>query len=777
MEIILILREMCSQIAADMWILIPVLFTLLSLGVMLWSLSSYLSNTFPSQKIPQAIRLLASIIFFVWSSGYLLYYLALKYDGANTTELLLRSATSSVQMFLGGVDSNVSDNLHETGHMTLASYLAFVSFWAVGCTVAFVSLLILSRFRVFFSLWWFAVRSQLLEYHRLYIFFGINEESILLAKDIINSEKGINNGKYHIIFVEKSLKSQDDEENNGWDSMVNLFTHRRKTFNTVTDLKAFLAIMNGDFKAENDNPQDIFNALGLSFVRKIIKNINESDYSEIHIFCLNDKERRENIFAAMGLQQDITLLDCAQHVKTTIHCLARYNSVNRSIEDMNTISGIDIKIVDPSHLSIELLKHNVTHHPVNYVEIDTDYNIGTVKSTFTSLIIGFGETGKDALRYLYEYGAFVDCRSRKNYTIRSPFSCHVVDGQMASLKSAFISASPSMFNGNSKGLIQFHDINYNSPEFYQQLLPELICKLNYIVVAAGDDEANMTLAVRILKSALREGRDFKKLRIYVRSYEPELLPYMEKIAKHYNEKETRIVIFGKKNDIYQYDNIVHDKFEEKGKRYYETYRSLRIDPDNDEGSWDDRRGVLTGSKRKKTYEDIPINERTKPSVANLQKLRRKETQDKSNALHEGTKVRILTEVMCLMTIGNKVFPNFKDVDPEKSAHSIRDDKNEYDGLFDDEKKLLSNLAKLEHIRWNASHEAMGYSFLPINRLPERCCDETLMLHNCLCPWESLDYETSQVSYIKDYKSFDYGVVETTIYEKMKSICYYCRNSN
>lgn len=779
MEIAIIWRDLYSLVSTDLWILIPVLFTLLSMGVMLWKISSYFSISYPSQKMPQAIKLLASIMFFVWSSGYLLYYLALKYDNSDTTELLFRSATSSIQLFFGGVDSNICDKLHSTGHMILSSNLAFVSFLAVGCTVAFLSLLILSRFRVYISLWWLAIWSRRSVYHRLYIFFGINEESVLLAKNIIEREKGNVKDSYHIIFVEKTLKGQNEEEKNGWDSMVNLFTHRKKTFDTVNKLNAFLAIMNGEFKAEINCPQDVFNALGLSDVRKIINNIKGGDNSEIHLFCLNDNELRdENVFAAMELQQDVTLIECAQRAKTSIHCLARYNSVNRAIEDINTISGIDIRIVDPSHLSIELLKHNVNHHPVNFVDIDKDKNIGTVKSAFTSLIVGFGETGKDALRFLYEYGAFVDSKSDDKFTFRSPFSCHVVDRQIDTLKSSFVSATPSMFGGDNTGLIEFHKIDYNSPEFYLQLLPYLISKLNYIVIATGDDEGNMTLAVRIMKYAMRQGRDFSKMRIYVRSYEPELLPYMEKIAKHYNEKETRIVIFGKKKELYQYDNIVHDKFEEKGKRYYETYRSLRVDPDNDEGTWDERRGVLTGSKKKnkkeKTYEDIPIEERTKPSIANLQKLRRKESQDKSNALHEGTKVRILTEVKCLMTIGNKIFPDFEDVNPEKSAHSIRNENNEYLGLSNDEVKLIDNLAKLEHIRWNASHEAMGYSFLPIGKLPERCCNETLMLHNCLCPWEKIDYETDHVSYIKNYKAFDYGVVETSIYEKMKSICSKCK---
>ena len=46
-------------------------------------------------------------------------------------------------------------------------------------------------------------------------------------------------------------------------------------------------------------------------------------------------------------------------------------------------------------------------------------------SGFKSMILGFGETGQDALAFLYEYGAFVGKDKKK-----VPFVCHVFDNQM-----------------------------------------------------------------------------------------------------------------------------------------------------------------------------------------------------------------------------------------------------------------------------------------------------------------------------------------------------------
>ena len=45
---------------------------------------------------------------------------------------------------------------------------------------------------------------------------------------------------------------------------------------------------------------------------------------------------------------------------------------------------------------------------------------------------------------------------------------------------------------------------------------------------------------------------------------------------------------------------------------------------------------------------------------------------------------------------------------------------------------------------------------------ERGCDEARITHNCLIDWEDLDKESDRISYINDYKIYDYGVVETTI---------------
>lgn len=791
-----------SNIECDHLHIIPFLFVLLSSFIFIWQICDKATNNYMSQQKVQNLKLLAGAMFFVWSCGFFLYSYALAIGCCkhSSAELLFRSASSSIMLFFNGADSNVLDNIKSCQNQPLRGLLSATGFLAIVCTVILIINLIISRFSAYLKLWFLSVITTISKWHqpkRLYVFWGMNEQSIILAKDIQRVEEKrreeedcihwYNIKKYRIIFIGKNLSTSDDNESEGWRNLINIFIHRMDTFRLVKNLNAYFAIMNDKFRMSYGNVvhanDDILEEIGLPQVRSIIMNLrkteSEVDKSELHMFCLGNKEeRKENLFSAAILQKDRTIVSCAKengkNAKVVIHCHARYNSVNKVIEDFNSKSGVEIRIVDSSHLSIELLKREQKYQPISFVEIDKDKNYGTVKTPFNCLIVGFGETGKDALRFLYEFGAFVDSSSDEVATKRSPFSCYVVDSQLNKLKGAFINAAPSMIKDN---LITWRHVEYNSNVFYDNILIKISDVVNYVVIAIGNDEEGITLAVRILKYLRRQGRKFDKLRIFVRSYDPELYPHMLKIADHYNEDEERIVIFGKNEDIYSYNLIVKDEFEERGKDYYDAYRTLN--PENDEdGTWIQRKKKLKGIiKLEKTgidgkkglsiFTEIPIGSPCPPTLNNLQKLRRKEYQDKSNALHELTKDKILETV--IPNWYSTIIPKLYEYVQTDSTTIVRVKRQhegyttQYTDLSPKEQKLFNNLAKLEHIRWIASHEVLGYIPIPSeNTKRERECDETLATHNCLVSWEELDEESKKVSYIDDYKLFDYGVVETTI---------------
>jgi hypothetical protein len=261
---------------------------------------------------------------------------------------------------------------------------------------------------------------------------------------------------------------------------------------------------------------------------------------------------------------------------------------------------------------------------------------------------------------------------------------------------------------------------------------------------------------------------------------------MYEIANHYNEGEERIVLFGHDEQLYTYSMIVEDEFEKRGKDYYEAYRTLNPQYDED-GSWEQRRNKLLGFiKLRRTgfdpvtgramFKEEPVAHPSKPSINNLQKLRRKETQDRANAMHESTKMKVLETVINdwytslvpqlfnITEINNRIIVLVNRLKPNSSLKT----KGVKYAIGEREQTLLDNLAKLEHLRWNASHEVMGYTPMP-SSVPsnDRGCDETRCWHNCLICWEELDGESDKISYVEDYKAFDYAVVETTIDERRK----------
>lgn len=696
--------------------------------------------------IPEAFRhqrnliLLAKTMLWVWCCGWVVFFIAISIGKQPHvgTEVLLRSAVASLDLFLMDIDSNIMDAIQ--AHDVLKGMIACISFAAVICTATLIMTLILSRFMAYMHI----KHIKIDNYHNhVYLFFGLNDASMLLSKDIY--EKDPNSV---IVFVENSLADdveQDEDKTDGWKNIVSMLTHRQKTFTEVKeDERRALAIANCNICSIDVETHDVLGNIGLATVKRILRDLESVSNGELHIFFLSE-DRESNIRSTSMLAKDATI--GSKGFQTTIHCHARRNGVNKIVEDMGITSDkrIEIKIIDSSHLAVEYLKSKIDNHPVNFVDVETieDKNPGAISSEFTSLIVGMGETGQDAMSFLYEFGAFVDYKASKDKSYRSRFKCHIVDTDMTNLEGNMIASLPGVKICNSKsikndGPINLYAYSNRSIEFYENVLDKIAKELNYVVVAVGDDEVNMSVAVDILRYVRSRRKNLDRFCIFVRAYEKGTFKHLKEIAKHYNERlgETKIVLFGHNEDIYTYELIVKDKYLEDGKVYYETYRSLAIDPLNDEGTWTKRHNDTLNKKGNKWV--------------NMSKLRRKEEQDRSNAIHSHTKMRLLEK-----TIGEDKVDDF--INRALGSRTGRQSSISYSGLNDQENLLMLNLAMCEHLRWNAAHEMLGY----VNNETEHSCDDLRKRHNCLKPWEQLDKESDNVDYIDDYKVFDFGVVETT----------------
>ena len=794
--------EFCENCTITDKILFPLLGWGLFLGILVILLAALLLLSVNKRKrIWNWLdhRNLFPAFLLVWLLGFSIYIVGM-YTGERESLFgnIFMAVIHAFGIFILNSDVSAIHNPFHNNWLYM-SFFSLVHFAAACISMLFVikhfGFNILASIRMFFASCSISKKKKM-----TYIFWGMNDATYHLAKSINEYHKG-NKETHRIVIIRSHTEKNITSVRNGMERLFNFLSLRNKDLDQLMEIDCLTTntfVSLSKLETENDgNSTDVWRMLGLNNVAKLA---SKRTTGNVHIFFLSD-DWAENIQAVENLKKDKTLAgiivqgsekgnaeasvdgEKQQERKVKIYCHARYNSINRVTEDLDTANSIDVHIVDSSHLAIERLKREARYQPINYVEIDRQENLGTVKSAFTSLIVGFGETGKDALRFLYEFGAFVDSKS-PDKTRRSPFYCHVVDNRMDKLKGSFKNAAPAMFtNKNPDGspLVYLHSIDHNSDEFYNKLLPELSQQLNYIIICINNDEEAITLAVRILKYLRRKGRDFTKLSLFIRSYSPVSYPLMQKIKEHYDEGENRIEIFGRIEDICTYDMIIRDEFEERGRAYYETYRSLHPEH-NDEGTWDQRRRKMKGlTELKKTgiddttgcaiFEETPIANPKPATLDCLQSLRRKERQDKSNALHEATKIKILEtiipdwkniivpKIFAYENEGDKAIVRKKRMLIDKRGHKeVR-----YPELNDKEQTLMDNLARLEHIRWISSHEVLGYTAMDDHMengdLP---FDESRMTHNCLTSWEQLDDESDQTPSIGNYKLFDYGVVETTI---------------
>ncbi len=716
-----------------------------------------------------SLKLLATIMGLFLIVGTLLYFCVfhiIGHDPSLTKELghnvqfsnaeyLLRSLICSLDLFMLDVDSNLLDRLDR--HAILKGLISVQAVLSFACTVAMLVGLVYSRIHAYYRLNYVTKIND--NRNHLYIFFGNNEPSGLLIEDVIKHDS-----KALAIIIDLANVKEDD--NDEWEGIVGLVAHKQNVFKTAEKIGAYVAIASQqlddiDREIASRPDFDAFGYLGLSRIRKFILRLSRTSSPQLHIFFM-DEDEELNIRNIIALAKDTTInaITRQEDLYHRIYCHARYNGPNRVIQDVALKKHLNIKIVDSSHIAVELLKLDPECHPVNVIKT-SEVHLATVESPLKTLIIGFGEVGRDAFRFLYEFGAFAGYSDKDGY-IRSPFECVIVDKNLDEIKGTLMASMPGIFRynkGNSKfenASIEFMKTDYNSEEFYSSILlkNEFLKQINYIVISIGNNDEAISLATRLFNQIRKVREDVSNLRIFVRCTDNNKIEGIQKIADHYNygygdgEKNIPVIhIFGQPEKTYTYDLVVNDCLIEEGKVFHEKYRVLSGEGD----SWDDRHKQLTKT-------DIP-------NIEKLRKLRRQESQDRANALHAGTKMILLQKAMETLAQQNdskidwySFYLNYFNADGSANVTGSKTGIT-YPGLSAKENDIIRNLAILEHLRWNAAHELMGYVFNENGT----SCDERVMSHNCLCPWSMLDGQSDkQKGWDCDYKKYDFCVVDTTI---------------
>lgn len=548
-------------------------------------------------------------------------------------------------------------------------------------------------------------------YSHAYIFWGTNPQTLALAKSTLLHHTNTNEDNYIIIFVKTPMEDSSGDERMGFDKILNFVTMKEQEMRDIDHLGNSI-VVNSHHRLstltlpDGNGDEDIL--AGKLRIKSLAAIIERTDTT--HIFFLSD-DRDANINATTNIVRDRLLRKKNLHV----YCRARKNSKAGWMEHYDLLQPEEhttIHLVDSSLLSVYQLKSHVESQPVSFLKFNPQTAIPT--ASFTSLIIGFHETGLEALKFLYEFGTFVSSDGN-----RYPGQFVVMDKDVSSYEGGFYAKSPALKGDKEISLIK---CGVNDKEYWRQLT-SLLPTLHYAVIAIGDDDKGINAAVDICRMAYScSGRNEKRrLTVYVKSYSPDNLSRIKRIADDTSnickDRNISIKVFGSTTDIFTYDLIINDRIIREAKLYNYNYeggkkQGKETDEEAIDRVWNNVLGI--NGKQGEGY-----------NLAEIQNIERKRDQNVSNSLHGMTKIQILKACNAL----------------PHPPHAIR---------------LL--LAQQEHERWVAASKLAGWQRGELDPIHK--------FHTDICPWSEIrswDKEAQAKT-----QSYDFKVVDSTIELYMKS---------
>ena len=699
--------------------------------------------------------LIASLIVLI--AGFLVYTWGYYNPELGWYSVIPRSVISSFKMFvvmhdLARVDKELFTNDFYMACFSLTHFVAaFLTFLAIFKLVGF-------RLFSALRLWLLSIKFLSRGQKTIHVFWGINEESLLLAESIkARGEKDSAMKDDRIIFVSIVKDSADmPRQKATLASVIDVVTLRNRELERLDKIDALVdnchngpSSVQPSENREDELPTDVFGSLRLRVLRKIVARAEA-----VNFYLLSDDEE-QNVSGALNLQNDKTVTS-RDKVKIYVHARKTINAelfdtyaqyveqkdyvVEESIADMYSNDNgqsktykPSVKLVDSAYKSVKRLKETDGCLPVDCVEYD--YRTGLVSSPFTSLIVGFNATGQEAFKYLYEHGSFIGKDKNK-----LPFKCYAVDQNMTAIEGIITSKVGYVINSKELELI---NAEVNSKVFWDKV--ELIINdLNYAVIALNNDELGLQLAVNLFKLALRKRDNKLPLKIALRCYDSRNIRMMHKVEKNLNESikvkdsekdsgiHVSLTVFGDQSKIFDYESVLSDSSLEKAKVYNLEY--AKTSGDGFENSAEKQWQASFGSE---AVNKLLGKEASHGSLYHAKyELLCQIEQNFANVTHAKTKLRLMgvenddKKLKALLEIARN---------RKSKTTDYRCDNAKY-------AELLHNMALLEHERFISARHLKGFVYAEEK-------DFVKKYHDCLCPLEKLN-ELKQ--------SYDCNVIDTTI---------------
>ncbi len=642
-----------------------------------------------SDKLIGAFTLVAflGIVYHFWLFSMLTQTAFVKYD--NFISRLLFSVQYSLEMFLANTIIFKGEVIRPLEEHTFMFQCYLTLYGMAILTSGFSIFHFLSR--RLYNWFWLTFHKSTIKTH---IFIGVNDASLWLAHDIMANLK---NKKERIIFIDLPDHKDNLQGISVWDIIARFFKDSKDT----EKLSSYVVLKEG----------------------KGIAKIKEWLQKDINIAYILSDNQPQNIRILETLWEHKEEFG----FKCKIYCHAKKEGL---INRYDNIADVEDRVtfIDSSYLSVVSLKKLDSDKtlPVKFVDIAEDpvtkSKLGYVTSVFNCAIIGFGETGKEALKFLYEFGAFANKDNGK-----APFKCHIFDNNLDKELGEFgVDLATLRSPMAEEPEFELHPCAVGTIEFRAEM-SKLVNDLNYIVICLGSDNLNVETALTVIECAAIESRDTKdKFCIAIKQAKMSKLnkETLDNASAAYNNC---IHTFGLAKDIWKMHIISNKELDNDARRFYESYSELS-DILNQNNGWN--RNLTWKEREEKTGKDDESIRSV--NYKNRCAARRKKTQDYSNSLHTTTK-----QLLCepYDKLADLILAVNEDIHhcSQKCSRA--------------QQAILEHLAVCEHLRWEASHMLMGY------RPTDGKTDELKKLHRCIRPYNELDDIT---------KHYDWLVVKNSL---------------
>ena len=698
----------------------------------------------------------------VFGAGVVLYSCGFWYEGSegNIVACLLRSATASMEMF---VSESELIEVREACKEDVIYMLLFAvtHFLAICVSAAFIIHLLGTRLKSYVFM-----RCPWSKKKELFVFFDLSQESLSLAKDIHRTRKSKD---YQIIFV-KTPMEESHLERFSFSHILSFADNRNETIEQLTEIGAFLTYSRKSVSI-GINENEWNETVGLNTLHRYIQRIANDEKFNTHFFCLSPNEEN-NINTAVALSKRYS-----DDKKFSVYCRANHDSLTESFANLN------LKFIDSANLAVMELKKKVEYQPVSFVKPDTKMGVAT--KPFRSMIVGFGETGFEVFRFLYEFSSFVGKESKEN-----PFHCDIIDPKAKQRENSLYLHCPGLedkANKDEMHTVLFHE---GTIESQRNVVKELISNVDYIVVCTDNEKENLSIGIALLNLAYKYRSNSEKLAIFIGINDNREYKKAQEIAKFYNEcgkkdkegnlYEFTLIPFGSKKQLFTYKNIIDEDVLNKAKEFYFEYQKtsnlLGTDKEYDcEANMDDEWNLRRKGKKQNVAKGL----------WNKNELTQKEAQDMANAWHIQTKLYlvgaccyckdkeykcvakerhaqlygcidfVMQKLLARMEKARKCEENFRK-SHEFILEQIAAYEHEHNIPAGEYQTLFENLAKCEHLRWDASNRLLGYrTFKNATSNDKHYLQKT---HACMVPYEELLSNEE----LRDTIKYDYNTILVSI---------------